>query len=62
MNLSFIIILFGSFFTLMHGIERITGQVHRTQVDYLTAFVMADVALILYNHAVMATDGLNKQL
>ncbi|MEJ5362833.1 MAG: helix-turn-helix domain-containing protein [Spirochaetota bacterium] len=62
MNISFTIIIFGAIFTLLHGIEQITGKTRRTKLDYLTSIVMADVALILYNHAVMATDGLQKQL
>ncbi|HOJ29282.1 MAG TPA: helix-turn-helix transcriptional regulator [Spirochaetota bacterium] len=62
MNVSFNIIIFGAIFTLLHGVEQIAGRARRTKIDYLTAIVMADVALILYNHAIMATDGLQKQL
>lgn len=62
MTVSFTIIVFGAIFTLLHGIEQITGRVNRTQLDYLTAIVMADVALILYNHAVFASNGLSTQI
>ncbi len=62
MNLSFTIIVFGAVFTFLHGVEQITGRAHRTKIDYLTAIVMADVALILYNHAIFASGGFQKQL
>ncbi|MCX7680229.1 MAG: helix-turn-helix transcriptional regulator [Spirochaetes bacterium] len=55
---SYYIILFGASFTLLHGIEQIVAQSKRTRLDYLTALVMLDVALILYNHAILSTDRL----
>lgn len=55
---AYYIILFGSIFTLLHGIEQITGRARRNRLDYITAIVMADVALILYNHAILSTDRL----
>lgn len=56
MDVPFSIILFGSLFTFLHGLEQITGRVNRTTIDYITAIVMADVSLILYNHALLATN------
>lgn len=56
MNVPFIIILFGALFTFLHGLEQITGRDKRKQIDYITALVMADVALILYNHALLAAN------
>ncbi|MCX8125135.1 MAG: helix-turn-helix transcriptional regulator [Spirochaetes bacterium] len=58
----FAIIIFGAIFTLLHGIEQVTGRTNRTKVDYLTALVMADVALILYNHAVLGEGILTTHL
>lgn len=56
MNVPFMIILFGALFTFLHGLEQITGRVKRKKIDYITALVMADVALILYNHALLAAN------
>ncbi len=57
MNISsYTIILFGAIFTFLHGLEQITGRIKNRTLGYITAIVMADVALILYNHAILSTD------
>lgn len=60
MPASYYILLFSAIFTLLHGIEKLTGQSKIQKIHYITAIVMADVALILYNHAILSTDLLYK--